>query len=94
MTCICLYGDKCWFLHSETFLESEPSFKCKFCEEKCLTEIALRQHMKKLYMQSISKFKNEVECKFGRKKCWFLHQEDIEIAYYNAKSGNQRRNQT
>ena len=78
---------------SETFLESEPNFKCNFCEEKCLTKIALRQHMKKLHMQSILKCKNEVECKFGRKKCWFIHQEDIEIVYHNAKSENQRRDQ-
>ena len=33
--------------------------------------------------------KNQVECKFGLKKCSFIHQEDIENAYHNAKSENQ-----
>ena len=50
-----LYGDNCWFPHSDTFLESEPSFKCNFCEEKYLTKNTIRQPMKKLHLQSISK---------------------------------------
>ena len=45
--------------------------------------------MKKLHLHSISKCKNQVECKFGLNKCWFIHQEDIENAYQNAKSENQ-----
>ena len=86
---ICVYGDNCWFLHSETFLKSEPNFKCNLCEDKYLTKSALRKHMKKLHLHSISKCKNQVECKFGPKKCWFIHQEDIENAYHNAKCENQ-----
>ena len=35
---ICLYGDDCWFIHSESHQVSEPSFKCKFCEQKFKTK--------------------------------------------------------
>ena len=82
----CLYGDNCWFLHSETFKNSEPRFKCKFCDKNFLTTNALKEHNKKLHIQLVSKCKNEEECKFGPKKCWFLHKEDIENAYINEKS--------
>ena len=41
--------------------------------------------MKSMHIQFVSKCKNEDECKFGTRKCWFLHEEEIEIAYQNAK---------
>ena len=41
--------------------------------------------MKSLHIQSVSNCKNEYECRFGHRKCWFLHKEDIEIAFKNAK---------
>ena len=82
---ICYFGDNCWFLHSESFRNSEPSFKCNSCEDKFRTQKSLREHMKSMHIQFVSKCKNEDECKFGTRKCWFLHQEDIEIAYQNAK---------
>ena len=87
---ICFYGDNCWFLHSETFRKSEPSFKCNFCDKKFRTHNILREHMKILHYQFVSNCKNYGECKFGPKKCWFLHQEDIENAYQNAKYEDQR----
>ena len=71
---ICFYGDKCWFIHSESF------------REKFRTKNNLREHMKCLHIQFVAKCKNEVECRFGPKICWFNHKEDIEIAYQNAKS--------
>ena len=46
--------------------------------------------MKILHPQFVSNCKSSSECKFGPKKCWFLHQEDIEIAYQNAKDDDQR----
>ena len=86
---ICPYGDSCWFLHSESFRNSEPSFECNYCEKKFLTKNALCEHKKKLHPQSVSKCKSEVDCKFGPKKCWFIHQKDIVIAYDNTKSKGQ-----
>ena len=80
-----IYGDNCWFLHSESFRKSEPSFKCSFCEEKFLTKNTQREHKKKSHIQTVSKCKSEADCKFGPEKCWFVHTEDIEIAYNNAK---------
>ena len=61
----CLYGDNCWFLHSESLKKSEPRFKCNFCDEKFRTHNQLREHMKVLHTQFVSKCQNEVECKFG-----------------------------
>ena len=46
--------------------------------------------MKVLHTQFVSKCQNEVECKFGPKKFWFLHQENVEIAYQNAKDRDQK----
>ena len=83
---ICLYGDNCWFLHSESEKISEPSFKCKFCEKKFKTNNSLREHMKTSHIQLVAKCKNENECKFDPRKCWFVHQQDIEMAYFNAKN--------
>ena len=86
---ICFYGDSCWFLHSESYRKSEPSFKCNFCDKKFRTQNILREHMKQLHTQFVSNCKNDVDCKFGPRKCWFLHQEDIKIAYENAKNEHQ-----
>ena len=85
----CLYGDNCWFVHSETLKNSEPNYKCNFCEKKFLTKNAFRKHVKKIHIQSVSKCKNEDECKFGPQKCWFIHMEDIKIAFHDAKGESQ-----
>ena len=42
-----------------------------------------------VWAEEMSKCKSDVDCKFGPKKCWFIHQEDIVIAYNNAKSEGQ-----
>ena len=83
---ICLYGDNCWFLHSETFKYSEPTFKCNFCYQNFLTKFFFKVHDKKLHINLVSICKNEEECRFGSKKCWVLHKEDLENAYINEKS--------
>ena len=51
------------------------------------SEIQNPQSFKRIHkhIQFVSKCRNEDECKFGPGKCWFLHQEEIEIAYQNAK---------
>ena len=48
--------------------------------------------MKMLHIQYVPKCKSEGECKFYSRKCWFVHQEDIENAYLNAKNGSQNQN--
>ena len=85
----CFYGDNCWFIHSETFRNSEPTFKCNFCELKFRSQNVLREHTKLLHTQFVFNCKNEDDCKFRPKKCWFIHKEDIEIAYQSAKSEGQ-----
>ena len=80
----CFFGKNCWFLHSESFKNSDPTFKCNFCEEKFRTQNALREHMKILHFEKVSNCKNENDCKFGPNKCWFIHLENINIAYQNA----------
>lgn len=88
----CWYGDKCWFLHRESLQNSEPSFKCKFCEQKFRNRNLLIDHMKLLHIQFVPKCKSEGDCKFYSRKCWFVHQEEIEIAYLNAKNQSQSQN--
>ena len=72
---LCLFGENCWFTHSESFRSSEQSFKCNFCEQKCKTKNSLREHIKKFYIQKVLKCKSEDEGKFGPKKCWIIHKE-------------------
>ena len=86
---VCFFGDSCWFQHSEYFRNSEPTFRCNFCDEKFRTQNAFREHMKLMHFQFVVKCKHANECKFGPRKCWFIHQENIEIAYQNAKNEGQ-----
>ena len=90
---ICLYGDDCWFLHSESLQVSEPTFECKFCQQKFKTKNSLRKQMKLLHIQMVPACKSENECKFDPKNCWFVHQNDIDITYYNARIEDQRKSQ-
>ena len=82
---LCTYGKSCWFLHSETLKNSEPNIQCNFCEQKFRTKNFLREHMKEKHINMVSDCKNKDRCKFGPKKCWFLHPQDIENAYQIAK---------
>ena len=56
-------------------------------EDRIRTQNDLREHMKQFHFQVVSKCKNGDECKFRHRKCWFIHQEEIEIEYNNAKNG-------
>ena len=86
---VCFFGDSCWFQHSEYFRNSEPTFRCNFCDEKFRTQNAFREHMKLMHFQFVVKCTHANECKFGPRKCWFFHHENIEIAYQNAKNEGQ-----
>ena len=63
-----------------------------FVNKNSETEILLSDHMKLLHIQFVPKCKSEGDCKFYSRKCWFVHQEDIEIAYLNAKNRSQSEN--
>ena len=86
---VCFYGENCWFLHNETLKKCEPNFKCNYCENRFRTHNGLREHMKSLHIQFVANCNNEVDCNFGSRKCWFVHKEDIETAYKNAKDDGQ-----
>ena len=45
----------------------------------------LREHMKLQHIQFVPNCKNEIDCRFGSRKYWFIHKENIEIAYEKAK---------
>ena len=45
--------------------------------------------MKLFHFQVVSECRSGNECKFGPKKCWFIHQENVEMEYYKAKKGIQ-----
>ena len=47
----CFYGDNCWFIHSETFRNSDPTFDCNHCELKFRSQNVLREHTKSLHTQ-------------------------------------------
>ena len=84
-----VFGNSFWFIYSESMRNSEPSHGCNLCEDKFRTQNALREHMKLLHFQFVPKCKSENYCKFGPRKCWFIHQENVEIAYKNTKSEDQ-----
>ena len=88
----CFYGENCWFIHSESIQSSEHNFECNYCEQKFKTKNSLRHHMKTSHIQLVSKCKNEDQCKYDLEKCWFVHNENIEIAYLNAKNDGQCKN--
>ena len=61
-------------------------------ENKFKSRNSLSEHMKMLHIQFVPKCKSEGDCKFYPRKCWFVHKEDIEIAYLNAINGSQSKN--
>ena len=85
----CSFGENCWFNHNELLKISESSFKCNFCENKFKTKLQLMKHKKSNHVTLITQCKYENKnCRFGSEKCWFIHSENIEKAYENAKNEN------
>ena len=56
---ICYFGNNCWFLHSESLRNSEPSLICNFCDQKFKTQNGVREHMKLLHIQNVPHCKSE-----------------------------------
>ena len=91
----CNYNDKCWFLHDEGLKQSDPTFKCNYCDESFRTKTQMMQHKKWNHTDKVSKCKNEKNsCRYGTEKCWFLHSANIEQAYKNAKNVIVNENET
>ena len=81
----CSFGERCWFLHDERFKDSEPTFKCNFCDSRFLTKLKLMNHKKLIHIDSVSKCSKD-NCIYGAEKCWFVHAENIEQAFEIAKT--------
>ena len=91
----CSYDNRCWFLHDETLKESDPTITCNYCTENFRTKTQLMHHKKHHHIDKVSKCNNEkTNCKYGYEKCWFLHTEDIKLAYESAKNVNKNVNGT
>ena len=82
----CYYGHNCWFLHREALKNSEPKIKCNICDKKFRTQNTMKEHLKENHILVEPECKNEESCKYCPIKCWFIHKENIENAYQNAKN--------
>ena len=83
----CSYSDECWFLHGNTFKESNPKFNCKYCDKTFRTKTQLMHPKKQHHIEKVSMCTNEkTTCKYGSEKCWFIHTGDIEQAYESKTS--------
>ena len=83
----CSYGDRCWFLHDNTLKESDPTFKCNYCESVFKTKTQLMQHKKRNHIEKVSRCSNENQgCRYNSENCWFLHTKTIEKAYESVKN--------
>ena len=75
----CRYSENCWFLHDDDFKKSEPTFTCKYCDERFKTKTQLMHHKKTNHIEKVVRCTNENEnCKYGSENCWFLHNKKIE----------------
>ena len=85
----CSFGDDCWFRHDDSFKSSSESFKCNFCDSTFKLKWQLMTHKKNEHMQMVARCSKEQNgCTFGSKKCWFLHNDKIEMEYNNVKMNN------
>ena len=48
----CSYGDRCWFLHDNTLKESDPTFKCNYCESVFKTKTQVMQHSRPISVET------------------------------------------
>ena len=83
----CRFNERCWYLHDEKFKQSNPTYTCNHCDSNFRTKTQLMHHKKLFHIEKVLKCSNE-KCKYGSEKCWFLHAENIEQAYKNAKNAN------
>ena len=73
----CDFGDRCWYNHSRDRSDSDKTFKCSFCEQIFKTKSDFMSHRKTAHAKKIPICKNSMNgfCQFGRKHCWFNHDE-------------------
>ena len=70
----CIYGDKCWYVHSAESEETQTIFKCNLCVETFKSRTEFMVHKKKLHAKFVpncEKF-SIGKCMKGN-DCWFIH---------------------
>ena len=75
----CEFGeDECWFSHVSSNIEEPKTIVCNLCDNIFYTMSNLLHHKKLKHIGSVKTCKNSLnnECRFGAKKCWFLHEEE------------------
>ena len=72
----CSFNESRWFLNADNFNKTEPTFTCKYCDERFRTKTKLMHHKKTNHTEKVSRCSNKNEsCKY----CWFLHKKNIEL---------------
>ena len=70
----CDYSDiDCWFSHTKSVDFVKRNFKCNYCEENFDIKTDFMVHKKKQHAENVPKCREELNCHYGAKKCWFLH---------------------
>ena len=70
----CDYTDiDCWFSHTKSVDVVKRNFKCNYCEENFNIKTDFMVHKKKHHAENVPKCREELNCHYGAKKCWFLH---------------------
>ena len=86
----CEFGDdRCWFLHTN---ETKEKFNCTLCGKTFRVQAKLLEHRRKFHINSVKTCKNlsSGTCKYGKLRCWFIHNEFEEAeTNENKKSENE-----
>ena len=73
----CDLGDeRCWFLHKENHSSLNNSeYQCNSCDETFHGKSQLMKHRKLIHIHTIEPCSHAIRgaCKFGKEKCWFVH---------------------
>ena len=70
----CDYSDiECWFNHIKSVDNGKRNFKCNYCEENFNLQNDFMVHKKNHHTENVPKCREEFNCLYGDKKCWFLH---------------------
>ena len=70
----CDYSDMdCWFSHTKSVDVVNKNFKCNYCEENFNVQTDFMVHKKKHHAENVPKCREELNCNYGDKKCWFVH---------------------
>ena len=83
----CDYSDiECWFNHIKSVDNGKRNFKCNYCEENFNLQNDFMVHKKNHHTENVPKCREEFNCHYGDKKCWFLHTPENEKRNGNGKN--------